>query len=693
MRPVSEVSARKPRRRRLRASLLPGGSLLLLTSPAFAAQQAAQPPSVAEIVQVVEITSLSASPDGRMLAFRTEQARLDADTHQLVWRVADLGTGTTREVAGGGAPLYGDPGIIAVEPPIWSPASDAILYRALVDDAIGVWRARADGSGAEPVFQSESDVESLRLEAGRGRFVLGPPRAAIRAAERAEYDRGILIDASVQLNQNLVRSGYVNGRLATQRMRGQWFTRVGLLWDAPRVERDLDLETLRVGAETPAAGPPSLPELGVDPGLTVRGPSGASVRALRANGVTSIELRNPGGGAPVTCTAPVCRERIAAMAWRPGTGEVLLTVEDRHHRQALHLWNPATGRARLVVASEGFLSGGHDGNLPCAVTREAALCVTASAVSPPRLERIDLDNGARTILFDPNADLRRAMMPRVERLAWTTPEGDSFTGILLLPPGYPTGRVPLFINYYLCGGFLSGGIGEELPLLPLASNMAVACINLPPANGVEDFLGRYPQGLRAVRSLVGDLDRRGLIDPRKVGMAGLSFGSEVTMWTLFNTDLLAAAAIASSQIEPTYYWFNSVRGRSQPDVLRRFWELGAPDETPDAWRQRTAAANVARINAPLLMQLPEQEARNTIELYARLSRTSTPTEMYVFPDAAHIKVQPRQRLAAHQRYLDWFRFWLQGAIDPDPAKVEQYRRWSELRDRWQARSASPRAQP
>lgn len=670
--------------------LLIGGPGLLIGPGALAAEPEPHAPTAAEIVQVVEIGSLSASPDGRRVAFRTEQARLDTDTHELVWRVADIGTGAIREVGGGGAPLYTDPGVIAPEPPLWSPASDAIFFRALIDGRIGIWRAPVSGEGATLVYASESDVEALRLENGHGRLVIGPARDLVRAAERAEYDSGILVDASVQLNQNLVRSGFVNGRLATQRMRGQWFTRVGLLWDLPRRERELDLATLQIGPETPAPPLPALPQLGVDPGLTVRAESGETVHALRENGVTRVRVLAHDNIAAIDCTASVCRDRIVAMAWRPGTGEVLLTVQDLHHRHSLHLWNPATGRARLVVAGEGYFSGGHEGQVPCAVTHDAAICVSASAVSPPRLERIDLENGARTILFDPNAELRRAAMPRVEHLEWTAPEGDRFTGILLFPPGAPAAHLPLFINYYLCGGFLSGGVGEELPFLPLvASGMAVACVNLPPSNGVEDFLGRYPQGLRAVRSLVRILDRRGLIDPGKVGMAGLSFGSEVTMWTLFNSNLLAAAAIASSQIEPTYYWFNSVRGRSQPDVLRRFWELGAPDETPEAWRRRTAAANVARIHAPLLMQLPEQEARNVIELYARLSRTPIPTELYVFPDSAHIKVQPRQRLAAHQRYLDWFRFWLQGAVDPDPAKADQYRRWTDLRARRQAGSAAP----
>ena len=89
------------------------------------------------------------------------------------------------------------------------------------------------------------------------------------------------------------------------------------------------------------------------------------------------------------------------------------------------------------------------------------------------------------------------------------------------------------------------------------------------------------------------------------------------------------------------------------------------------------------------MQLPEQEARNVIELYARLSRSPTPAELYVFPDAAHIKVQPRHRLAAHQRYLDWFRYWLQGHSDADPAKADQYRRWHLLRERWLSLGSPP----
>lgn len=686
------MSASAPRS--LRAGLLSAaaGSILLLAPPARAAD--AEEPgsaSVADVIQLVEITSLSASPDGRRVAFRTEQARVDLNTHLLTWYAADTGTGRITTLGGGGAPLYNEPGAITAEPAIWSPDSGGIFFRALVDDAIAIWRAPVDGTGARLVFRDASDVESLSEDGARLQLVLGPTRDHVRAAERAESLDGILVDASVALNQNLVRSGFINGRLATQRLQGPWFTRVGLLSDAPRRQRSLDPLTLEVGAETappPRAAPP---QLGVDPGISARSESGAVVRAVRENGATRFERIATGDRPAISCTAPDCRQRIVALAWRPGTEQVLFTAQDRQLSQSLYLWDTATGRTRRVAGSDGFLGGGRDGQAPCAVTRAVAVCVESSAVSPPLLVRIDLETGARTPLFDPNAGLRQKAMPAVERLAWRTSEGDDFTGILLLPPGGTRRGLPLFLNYYHCGGFMSGSVGDELPFLQLAAaGIAVACINLPPlAPGhIEDNVGRYEQGLRAVRSLVRSLADRGTIDRARVGMAGLSFGSEVTMWTLVHSDLLAAAAIASSQMEPTYYWFNSVRGRPQPEVLRRFWQIGAPDETPEAWRRQSAASNVSRITVPLLMQLPEQEARNVIELYSRLSRSRTPTELYVFPDAAHLKLQPRQRLAAHERYLDWFRFWLQGYRDPDPAKAAQYRRWAELRTRWRGPASS-----
>jgi len=55
--------------------------------------------------------------------------------------------------------------------------------------------------------------------------------------------------------------------------------------------------------------------------------------------------------------------------------------------------------------------------------------------------------------------------------------------------------------------------------------------------------------------------------------------------------------------------------------------------------------------------------------------------MYVFANEPHQKFQPRHKLSAYIRNVDWFRFWLQDYEDPDPSKASQYVRWREMRQR------------
>ena len=62
-------------------------------------------------------------------------------------------------------------------------------------------------------------------------------------------------------------------------------------------------------------------------------------------------------------------------------------------------------------------------------------------------------------------------------------------------------------------------------------------------------------------------------------------------------------------------------------------------------------------------------------------------DIYVFPDEPHIKFQPRHKLTAYERNLDWFRFWLQGYEDPDALKAAQYRSWRRMKEEIEKRAA------
>ena len=46
-----------------------------------------------------------------------------------------------------------------------------------------------------------------------------------------------------------------------------------------------------------------------------------------------------------------------------------------------------------------------------------------------------------------------------------------------------------------------------------------------------------------------------------------------------------------------------------------------------------------------------------------------------------LTAEPRPHLAVYQHNLAWFRYWLQGWRDPDPAKAAQYARWDAMDQR------------
>lgn len=670
-----------PARRSARRPVLAAVCACALTS----ASEAGEPrsPTILDLLSVTDLSGLSASPDGRWIAFRTERADVERNSYALGWRVVSVDGGPARVVGGGGQPIYVDPGFVQTEDSFWSPDSRAIFYRALIGNSVGIWRA-AVGGGVSAIVDRDADVERPELAADMRSlsFRLGPTRDSIQRAENEEYDGGILVDASVDVAQNLFRGGSINGRMATQRLTGRWFARDGLLWREPRVTYRLDFETMKVERVGASAASVAAPVLVPVSEITARSASG-DVAAATWNGRTGgLALRAVPGRPERRCAAPACLDRVQWLAWRPGTQEVLFATRDSHSASSLYLWNTRGGAVRAVSRGAGLLSGGRSPDRPCAVTAVAAICVSAGAVEPPRLERIDLRTGGKTALFDPNPALRARVQPRVERLSWRLGDGREASGILLAPAAGTGRRLPLFINYYRCDGYLRGGEGDEWPFAALAeAGFAVACLDTVAGEVEPNATAYYETALEAIGRLVDRLDRDGRIDRRRIGMGGLSFGSEVTMWVAMHSDLLRAASIASPQIEPAYYWFNALPGRDQPDLLRRVWKLGAPDETPERWRQVSPALNTRRISAPLLLQLPEQEARLVMELYVRLRRAGVPAELHAFPDEAHFKVRPRHRLAAYRRNLDWFRFWLQDHVDAGPDRAAQYRRWRALKAR------------
>jgi dipeptidyl aminopeptidase/acylaminoacyl peptidase len=673
--------------------------VLLLT---LACARHAQAVTPRQLVEVADFANLVVSPDGRKVAFRLQQAAIERNALDTSWYVQDLdGASRPRRLADGGFAMQEFWGLPASAPAVWSPDGHWIYYGAMINGRVDVWRAATDGSRAEPVTLDPADVRNFALSAD-GRILeysVGATREQEIAAEQAEYGQGIRIDKSVPIGQPLLRSGYLLGRLETQRYRGGMeLYRASLLagvadqWKAINLGTGQRQDLATPGIPTPHTVVPAQPKGQFEPVDRVLDPLTDRIALLTGSGDGQGLYRQPyvelavlsGRKAkqPIKCRLEQCSDKeITNVLWRPHSDEVLFTVTDREEglAQSIFRWNFETGVIHRVVQSRGLINGGRDESSSCGVSAQVLVCVAADADRPPRLERIDLETGQRHVLFEPNealaSDMATATPARL--LRWKDAGGQTITGQFFAARHSDGHLPPLFVNYYSCSGFIRGGIGDEWPMVSLAENgISALCINAvpPKLSAVE----RYDTGLSVVRSAVDLLASAGEIDRTRVGMGGLSFGTEVTLWTVVNSDLLAAASVSSVGVTPLGYTLRTLHDDSFLPGLRKYWQLGVPDETPEQWKRLSMVFNLGATRAPIMMQLPEHEYLRSMDYAVPLIKNHL-AELYVFPEEAHFKFQPKHKLAVYERNLDWFKFWLLDEADPDHSKQEQYARWRMMK--------------
>jgi dipeptidyl aminopeptidase/acylaminoacyl peptidase len=655
------------------------------------------------LLEVTDLKNPVISPNGRYVAFRSERASVERNTYDTAWYVQALrGKSLPLRVASGGLPLREYNGGLELSlPATWSPDGRWIYYRALLNGRVSVWRAAADGSGANAVTSDPADVRDFVLS-GDGKtlmYSVGATRKAVVAAEESEYDHGIRIDDTVNIAAGLFRSSKVDGRPTTQRLLGPWFSMGPLLAMVPDRWKVVDLATMTT-RNLPASERPLnsltaadlLRDLPKAPTKIARNPGDGRIAMLlpghRDKGSADslytdlVMLPNKDASNLIHCMAELCHHKhITNIQWRPGGDEVVFTVTHYDWAQSIYGWNVVTGAVRPIVLSNGLVSGSQRyWEIPCALSSTTLVCVAAEADHPPRLEAIDVQSGHRRILFAPNKglDVDIAATVPAKLIRWKDAQGREFTGQFFeareLSAGHPA---PLFVNFYDCYGFLRGGLGDEWPFATLAeSGISALCINVIPGYRL-DAVARYDQGRTAVESVVKLLSAKGRIDRNRVGMGGLSYGSEVTLWTLTHSDVVTVASVSGVSVTPTLHVLNSLR-RAFRSQFRQEWQLGSLAETPKRWREISPAYQLDRIKVPVLFQLPEQEYRMTLEYSLPLVHRHQ-ADMYVFPDETHIKFQPQHKLAVYERNVDWFRFWLQGYEDRDPLNAEQYRIWRGMR--------------
>jgi dipeptidyl aminopeptidase/acylaminoacyl peptidase len=309
---------------------------------------------------------------------------------------------------------------------------------------------------------------------------------------------------------------------------------------------------------------------------------------------------------------------------------------------------------------------------------------------PPTLVVVAPGTHQPRVVLDPNPGLlKRLRFGREVVVHWTTPRGAHWDGGLYLPPNQdPRRRYPLVIqthDFDSTAFWPDGPYSTAYAAQPLANDgiMVLQVGNSHEGDQVEVTPREGPAMQEGIEAAVNHLDSLGLVDRRKVGLVGFSRTCYHVQYTLTHADFRFAAAVIADGIDMSYVQYMLFEPAAEKQGTNGYDVINGGPPFGDAltlWRQRAPGFNMDHIRAPLLVQaIGPHSLLAEWEAYAGLLLQHKPVEMLYLPGGTHVLEKPWERLASQQGTVDWFRFWLKGQEDPDPAKAEQYARWHELR--------------
>ncbi|HEX7196122.1 MAG TPA: S9 family peptidase [Candidatus Limnocylindria bacterium] len=309
-----------------------------------------------------------------------------------------------------------------------------------------------------------------------------------------------------------------------------------------------------------------------------------------------------------------------------------------------------------------------DPTLPiaCAGIEAAAGRIAVSAAIAGRGGDVHaVENGAaRAITRDGSSWQRRFPAPEVSELELEGPAGP-IQAWLASPADAGRRRLPTILHLH---GGPTGAWGPGGTLDAIALCNAGYRVLMPNIRGSATFGAAWVRPLSAswgavdaddALAAVDALVDRGLADPRRLGVMGLSYGGFLTQWLVGVTDRFAAAAAENGVTNQVSTWANSYFG---VHYNRR---AGLGDPLSDAgmrslWRS-SPLRNAPKITTPLLMLQAEEDricpAADNEQLFTALKVLGREVEMILYPDEHHEMKnsgRPDRRIDRMERILAWF---------------------------------------
>jgi dipeptidyl aminopeptidase/acylaminoacyl peptidase len=168
---------------------------------------------------------------------------------------------------------------------------------------------------------------------------------------------------------------------------------------------------------------------------------------------------------------------------------------------------------------------------------------------------------------------------------------------------------------------------------------------------------RFVMGDMDVEDVVSARDflvQRNLADPKRIGVAGGSFGGYLTMCCLTK---YPEAWSCGSALVPFLNWFTEIKNEREE---LRFWDLqnmGDPEKDQERLRNASPIFFIEKIKSPVLLiagandpRCPAEETEQARDELEKLGRT---VEVKIYPDEGHGFRKTENRVDAYKKIIDF----------------------------------------
>jgi dipeptidyl aminopeptidase/acylaminoacyl peptidase len=284
---------------------------------------------------------------------------------------------------------------------------------------------------------------------------------------------------------------------------------------------------------------------------------------------------------------------------------------------------------------------------------------------------LDAATGKLTAIAHPNEELfSQIELTAPEEIAYKSFDGREIHAFVQKPVGYEAGKkYPLILNIH--GGPHSAyGFTFFHEMQWMAAKGYVVLYPNPRGSstyGQEfgnviqyNFPGDDAKDLLAG---VDEMVKRGVADPKRLGVTGGSGGGILTNWIVTQDHRFAAAAAQRSISDWSGFWYTADFALFQVG-----WFHGAPWEDPQDYARRSPITYVKNVTTPLMLIEGEADYRTPPaaggeQMFRALKYLHKPVVMVRFPGESHElsrSGQPWHRIERLRHIVAWMDKYLQG---------------------------------